>query len=106
MRILSITTALALAGCATAADKDDARKAWGDCVMSAVARLDDGKTDPVSVAYGVAPQCAVQYDRLSQMMVRENITDAGQANMRQLMKDGEVKMITSAILTYRASRKR
>lgn len=94
-----------LGGCATAADKDSVRRAWGDCVAREVDRLDDGRTDPVSVAVGVAPQCAAQYQRLSDAMISENVTRAGQDNMRRQMRDGEIKMITSAVLTRRAARR-
>jgi hypothetical protein len=94
---------LLLVACASQAEKDSARSAWGDCVAVQVARLDDGKSDPISIAYGVAPQCAVLYQRLSQMMISENSTDAGQNNMRQQMKEGEIRLITSAVLAHRAS---
>lgn len=90
-----------LAGCASAADKDRASKEWGDCVAAAVIRLDDGKSDPSSIAYGVAPVCAVQYQRLTDMMVSSNITDVGQAYARQDMRAGEVRLITSAVLIHR-----
>lgn len=96
---------LLLAGCATAADKDAARNAWADCIARAVDRLDDGRTDPVSIAVGVAPQCAGQYQRFSEMMIAENITEGGQANMRRQMRDGEIKLVTSAVLTRRAARR-
>jgi hypothetical protein len=104
--IATCALALTLAGCATEAEMADARKVWGDCVLNAVMQLDDGKSDPVSIAYGVAPLCAVQYERLSHMLVSQAITDSGQAYARQSMKDDEVKMITSAVLTYRSARKK
>jgi hypothetical protein len=102
--IAALALTLTLAGCATQTQMADARKVWADCVMNAVIQLDDGKSDPVSIAYGVSPMCAVQYERLSGMLVSQAITDSGQAYARQLMKDDEVKMVTSAVLTYRASR--
>jgi hypothetical protein len=50
---------LACNGCASPAERQAALKvgmdAWSDCVMRAVSRLDDGKSDPMSIAYGVAP---------------------------------------------------
>lgn len=97
--------AIFLTGCITTGNKDAAREAWGDCVLHAVQRLDDGRTDPVSIAAGVSPKCAVEYARLSEAMISENFTERGQANMRNLMRDGEIKLITSAVLTHRAARR-
>lgn len=74
--------------------------------MSAVMRMDDGKTDPVSLAYGLAPQCAVQYQRFSAAQVSSSFTEGGQAAQRQLWREKEVQMITSAILIYRSKGKK
>jgi hypothetical protein len=99
---------LALAGCAnvTLSELTDQDKVlnttWSDCVRQAVGRLDDGKSDPVSIAYGVAPQCAAQYQALTEASVNKYITEGVRANMRQLMKENEIKLITSAILTHRS----
>jgi hypothetical protein len=97
--------ALVLAGCATAGDKAAARDSWGSCISDGVAALDDGKSDPVSIATGVSPRCAVQYDRLTQIMVSENITQAGEDNARRLMREDEIRLITAAVLSHRAARK-
>jgi hypothetical protein len=102
-RTMAFASLVLLTACASQAEKTAARDAWSDCVAQAVKRLDDGKTDPVSIAYGVAPQCASLYNHLSEMMIRENITDAGQANMQTQMRAGEIPLITNAILNYRAS---
>jgi len=54
--ILVIGAALLLAECASVEDRmaeaKPALDAWSKCIMRAIARLDDGKTDPVSMAYG------------------------------------------------------
>jgi hypothetical protein len=96
----------ALTGCLHTAEEQEAvRSAWGDCVANAVRRLDDGKSDPVSIAYGVAPQCGELYAQLTNIMVSQNITENGQIAMRGEMRSGEMKLITSAILTFRAARR-
>jgi hypothetical protein len=77
--------------------------AWSDCIMHAIARLDDGKSDPTSVAYGLAPQCAALYQQFTEAMVRDNITERSQAAMRDRARSEELRLITSAILTYRAA---
>lgn len=94
--------ALFLAGCASQAEKTAARDAWGDCVRDAVQRLDDGHTDPVSLAVGIGPQCALQYGRLTDAMTSGYITAAGQANMRIEMRANEIRLITAAIIAHRA----
>jgi hypothetical protein len=79
--------------------------AWGDCVMGAVIRMDDGKTDPVSLAYGIDPQCGVQYQRLSEAEVGNYFTENAQTAQRQLWREKEVQMVTSAVLIHRAKGK-
>ena len=36
------------------------------------------------------------------ILLRESIREGGRANMRQLMKENEIKLITSAIVTHRS----
>jgi hypothetical protein len=94
---------LFIAGCAThQAEQKASLDAWGDCVMHAVARLDDGKSDPMSIANGIAPGCAVLYQQFTETMVSDNITERGQAAMRDRTRSEELRLITSAILTYRS----
>ena len=50
--------------------------------MAAVMRVDDGHSDPVSIAYGVAPQCSAKYLAFSQEMMSGMWTEGGQAAMR------------------------
>jgi hypothetical protein len=96
-----------LAGCAalTTSDSDlaAASKVWGDCIAAAVIRLDDGRSDPVSVATGIAPACVVQYQHWTDLMVGVAISQNGKEYARQTMKDQEIKAITSAILIRRSA---
>jgi hypothetical protein len=46
---------------ATEAEKAAVEQPWTDCVARAINRLDDGKSDPVSIAYRIEPLCAVLY---------------------------------------------
>ncbi|HJY86875.1 MAG TPA: hypothetical protein VKE24_08565 [Candidatus Acidoferrales bacterium] len=107
MRSIALLVATAaLAGCLhTAEEQESVPTAWGDCVANVV-RLDDGKSDPVSIAYGIAPQRGELHAQLTNIMVSHNITENGQIATRERMKSGEVQMITSAILTFRAARNR
>jgi hypothetical protein len=109
MRVLGIVAlgvASLLSGCITSAEQTKGlMDAWGDCVMATVIRMDDGKTDPVSLAYGIAPQCSEQYQRFSEAEVSGYITENGQRAQRQLLRDKEVQMITSAVLIKRAKDK-
>jgi hypothetical protein len=97
--------ALLLSSCATQEQTGVLQTAYGDCVMAAVIRVDDGKTDPVSMAYGIAPQCGVLYQQLTEAEVSQFITDVGQANMRRVMRDKEVQVVTSAILIHRSKQR-
>ena len=100
-----LLVAAALLGCATQEQKSAAVDDWGDCVRSAVERVDDGKTDPMSVADGISPMCAAFYDKVrqSQIKVRQSSgTQKGQESTSANLKEGELRMIVSAILDHRA----
>jgi hypothetical protein len=49
---LLIVLVVILGGCAPGSIPPAALDAWSDCVLRAVAQLDDGKTDPLSIAHG------------------------------------------------------
>ena len=74
--------------------------------MRAIGQLDDGKSDPTSIAYGLAPKCAALYQQFTQAMVSDNITDKGHAAARDRAQAGELQLITTAILTYRKAHPR
>lgn len=82
-----------------------ARDAYGSCVAAAVARMDDGRTDPFSLAVGIMPMCKPQYARLTNLMIYRNITERGQNEMRREMREGEVQLVTSAIVIHRSKSK-
>lgn len=95
-----------LAGCVGGeAAQKAATAAYGDCAMAAVKRLDDGRSDPASVAMGVAGACAGQYQQLSLQMQGQMLTDNSQAYMRDLMRTNELRLATNAVLTYRAEQR-
>jgi hypothetical protein len=87
------------------AEKEAAEDAYNDCVLRSVASLDDGKSDPVSIANGVQPTCALLYEKLTQTVVGRATTQKGKDDARAMYKAGEIKAITNAVLIHR-SRKR
>lgn len=96
----------ALAGCvADEAAQNAATAAYAGCTMAAVKRLDDGHSDPASIAMGVAGACSGTYAQLSDAMQSQMITDNGQAYMRDQMRTNELRLATDAVLTYRASQR-
>lgn len=98
---------LLLAGCVSTQEaRDNATRAWTACIVDAVVRLDDGRTDPISMAAAIAPNCAAQYYALSQTMTGQFVTERGQANMRQEMRAGELRLIASSIVEHRARLRR
>lgn len=100
-----LTASVLLSGCASAPDRgtETVRAEWGACIARQVARLDDGRADPVSIAYGAAPGCKTLYADLTEIMVRRNFTEGGQMAMRQQMRDGELELVTAAVLARRRS---
>ena len=81
-----------------------AEKVWGDCVVAAVIRMDDGRTDPLSLAHGIAPQCAVAHNEWSEAMIKENSTPQGQDAARERVNSSEIQFITSAIHIHRSKK--
>lgn len=101
-----IITLPILAGCmADEAAKQAAETAYADCSMAAVKRLDDGRSDPASVAMGIAGACSGQYQQLSLQMQGQMLTENSQAYMRDQMRANELRLATNAVLTYRASKR-
>jgi len=99
-----ITTSLT--GCmADQAAKDAATKAYADCTMTAVKRLDDGRSDPSSIAMGVSGACAGQYAQLSDQMIHTMFTEGGQASMKDRMEANELRLATTAVLKFRAAQR-
>jgi len=104
-----VALAFVLAGCAhalTEAELAQARKPFADCVIREVARLDDGKSDPLSVANGIAPACALQYEELTRTLMQEAAAEKGKDFLRQRTREDELQSITSAILIYRVAHAR
>lgn len=108
-KILSAVVALGLSGCMTTEEEAARQKtftsAWNDCVFDAIPRMDDGKTDALTVAVGISPLCAPQYNALTQFMIGTMSTENSQAYMRGQMRDNELKLLTSAVLFYRSHTK-
>ena len=48
---------------AVKAEREAATKAWMSCLMQAAKRLDDRKSDPVTIAQAVSSACSVEFDR-------------------------------------------
>lgn len=106
MKLAPAMFALALAGCvADESAQKAARDAYADCTMAAVARLDDGRSDPASVAMGVAGACAAPYAALTNQVQGGYVTAAGRASARDTMQTNELRMATNAVLTYRAAKR-
>ena len=102
-----LLVATALFGCATQEQKSATVDDWGDCVRSAVERVDDGKSDPMNAAAGISAMCAAFYNKVrqSQIKVRQfSGTQKGQESTDANLKEGDLRMIVSAILDHRAQK--
>ena len=95
-----LLAATALLGCATQEQKSAPVDAWGDCVRSAVEQVDDGKSDPMNVAAGISTMCAAFYDKVRQSSGAQKDQESMSANV----KEGELRMIVSAILDHRTQK--
>ena len=83
-------------------EREAAEDAYNDCVLRSVALMDDGKSDPVSIARGVQPSCAALYEKLTQTVVSRAATQKAKDDARAMYKDGELRAITNAIAIYRS----
>lgn len=97
---------LLLAGCATQEARDASMHAWTNCIASAVARLDDGRTDPVSMAAAISPYCAQQYQIYWRTMASPIMTERGEARAAAEMRDNEVRLVAAAIVEHRARQRK
>ena len=107
---LAIGLLPSLAGCVAdeasqRASENAAKEAYADCTIAAVKRFDDGRSDPASIAVGVAGACSGQYAQLSLRMQDGMTTENSQAYMRDQMRSNELRLATAAALTYRASKR-
>jgi hypothetical protein len=105
--VLLLTT---LPGCKTddvvyESSQNAAETAYATCAMDAAGRLDDGISDPASIAMGVAGACSGQYARLAQAMAEPMRTEKGHAYVRDQMRTEELRLATTAVLTYRNAKR-
>ena len=84
------------------AEREAAEDAYNDCVSRSVASLDDGKSDPASIAYNVQPTCAALYEKLTQTVVNRAKTEKAKSDAQARYRDGEIKAIVSVVLVYRS----
>jgi hypothetical protein len=98
----AVLVATALAGCATEDQNIAPVDAWRDCVMSTVKRVDDRQTNPMSEASAISPMCAAVYDKFRQSRMSAMPTRQAQESMSATLKEGESRMIVSAIVAHRA----
>ncbi len=101
---------LLLAGMNLASATDDAQNAkmadWQNCVSEAALKLDDGKSDALSIAYGIEPACALKY-RAWMSPITSLATTAGEGQYaQQVSSDEEIKLLTNMVLQLRAARSR
>lgn len=101
----ALLLATLLAGCAGPDRSGELLDTWHACIVSAVNQLDDGKTDPMSVAYGVQPRCAGYYQQVVQAQVAQMLTENSQIAQRQFVQSQELKLITNQVLSHRTNRR-
>jgi len=104
--ILALLAACTTTNSPTPQENDAAKAAYTKCLIDNIARVDDGHSDPQSIATSVQPACAVQYNALIQIVVNQCCTTEDSKNStQQKMKSEELKVITGAVLHYRAAKR-
>lgn len=104
-RTVLMASLLLATNCSSAskeAEKHSLQQEWQACVLRNIDRFDDGTSDPVIIANRVAAQCVAIHDRLIQTISDETSGDVARANFRDQMNDGEMMLITSALLVHRS----
>src|SRR5262245_55409837 len=99
----ALLAVLLVAGCASQQEKDAALDTWEGCIRENVRRLDDGRTDPVSLAVGVSPNCVGLWNSYYNMTMATKITKRAQDHAREELREDELRLITAAIVAHRAS---
>jgi hypothetical protein len=105
-----VASILWLAACTTThgptpQETDAAKNAYTKCLIDNIARVDDGHSDPQTIAARIQPACAVQYDAVIQIAVYQCCTtENSKITTQQNMKSEELKLITGAVLHYRAAK--
>lgn len=88
-------------------NSDAAIRANLDCLKEAARQLDDNISPATSIAMGMVPQCAIQYQASIDASSRSMTFAAKQALTRRLEDTQyELKLATSAVLEKRAAAKR
>lgn len=106
MRLTLLILSACLTGCAAGAatpEQDTALHAWSQCIWQQVSKLDDGRSDPISVAVGVQPVCAGLYQSYSSMVLTGVWTEHAHVAVTQHLRDEEMRNIVNAVLTHRAN---
>jgi hypothetical protein len=106
LRATPFALALGLMGCVqqgvTDGEKHATLSAWVSCVRHAANQLDDGKSDPVSVAFGIEPVCAGLYGQFTEASVVSEDTPGAMSDLRRRYASQELPLITTIVLTGRA----
>lgn len=106
LRALPVALALGLTGCvqqgATEAEKRATLHAWISCVRQAADQLDDGRSDPVSIAFGIEPVCAGLYGQFTEAVVASVTTEDAMSDLRRLYASQELPLIATVVLIRRA----
>jgi hypothetical protein len=78
---------------------------WMNCILKAAMELDDGKSDATSVAIGVEPQCAREYQSYRNVSL-SGISFGGWAEAEKTLSVQETQWATSVVLMIRSHTKR
>jgi hypothetical protein len=89
---------------ATDAEKHATLRAWVSCVQHAAEQFDDGRSDPVRIAFGIEPVCAGLYGQFTEAIVSSEKTEDAMSDLRKLYAAQELPLITTVVLIGRAKK--
>lgn len=99
----------ALTGCAsldppaTQAQLDATTTAYARCLWDAAKQVDDGRSDPVSIAVGIMPMCAGEWQANTDAVTQGMNLEMKAMYLRKA-RATQVEVATAAVLKARAAR--
>jgi hypothetical protein len=102
----SLAAASALAGCSIYGEParpeyvEISKNILGQCMDRVIPALDDGRADPVSVAFAVRAKCGAEFNAYYQM-VAQGYGPATQIEIMRRSPEAEIEAATAAVLEYR-----
>ena len=91
---------------ATESQKSYASEAYLICLHDAARRMDDGKSDAVSVALAIKPMCAAEFRTVVELNGQDAPNPVARKMFEDRMEPRQLELATTAVLDDRKARSR